>query len=102
APATAAVFPSKHPNNKPRKKFIEVTRCAVRSCEKGREDQCPSRPEWQTAPVTRRRVYFLYQEPSSCWSQTPAALFAAICLARERPTWSADAPVCFAIAAYTV
>lgn len=31
-------------------------------------------------------TYFFCQVPSSFWTQTPAALPAAICLARARPT----------------
>ena len=67
--------------------------------------QRPSlRPDWSPAlPWPCRRAsaspHFFAQVPSSFCTHTPAALEAAMRLARSLPTVSADAPVCFAIAA---
>lgn|GEM_PF-5340339 len=43
--------------------------------------------------------YFFIHFPDSSCTQTPALLFAAICLARARPTDPASAPVCLAMIA---
>jgi hypothetical protein len=44
-------------------------------------------------------AYFFFQAPASSCTQTPERLLEAICLARARPTESAEAPVSLAIRA---